>query len=129
MNISKESVAGASEGRPLFCLLLSLLLLVLPCSVVNSIQKQLELPLSEKSSPSKTTVHAHSSCSLSDLIENSIVPKSPSVQLENGNGLPPTTVKVQARRSSRLSFLSVFKNLISHKVPLYILYQQIRAHL
>jgi hypothetical protein len=129
MNESKVKISRTDEGRPLFCLLISLLLLFLPCSVVNSIQKQLELPISEKSSPSKSTVHAHSSCSLSDLIEISIVPKSPSVQLENGNGLLPTTIRVQVRRSSRLSFPSVFKNLISHKVPLYILYQQIRAHL
>lgn len=129
MNVSKEKVSRAGEGRSLFCLLISLLLLVLPCSVVNSIQKQLELPLSEKSSPSKTTVHAHSSCTLSDLIQSSAVPKSPSVQLEKGNGLLSPAIKFQARTTSRLSILPLFKNLISHKVPLYILYQQIRAHL
>lgn len=129
MNVFKEKVSRAGGGRSLFCLLISLLLLVLPCSVVNSIQQQLELPLSEKSSPSKTTVHAHSSCTLSDLIQNSTVPKSQSVQLEKGNGLLSPAIKLQARTTSRLSFLPLFKNLISHKVPLYILYQQIRAHL
>ena len=111
--------------KPFFVGIISLLLLVLPCSVANSIQKQLDLPLSEKSSPSKSINPSQAHCVFSNLADDISISESSVVHFEGGVE-KTITANWLITAISTDSFSLSFRNFIALKVPLYILYQHRR---
>ncbi len=123
MFTSKEKFLTTPKVLRLFFVgIISLLLLVLPCSVANSIQTQLDLPLSEKSSPSKSINPSQAHCVFSNFAEYTSISESSVLHFEGG--IEKTiTAGWLIIAISRDSFSLSFQNFIAHKVPLYILYQ------
>ncbi len=115
---------------PLLVMGLALLTLLTPCSVRNAIQLQLDLPVTQKLNPSKTTVAEHAVCTYSDQLAGQQALTTFSLELAQAFLLVHSESDAPAPSETGRPLLARTVSPATAKaVPIYILYRQMKTWL